>query len=177
VGSSLGALVSLLVFLSGDRLHPLIYWLLGSLSARNWGHVAMALPYTLGALFMALLFVRELNGLLLGEEEARYLGIEVEKVKKALLAAAALLTATAVAAAGPVGFVGLIIPHITRQFLGADHRILLPGAVLAGAAFLVGADLVARTIIAPGEMPVGIITAACGGPFFAYLLWRRRRAF
>jgi len=86
VGSSLGALVSLLVFLSGDRLHPLIYWLLGSLSARNWGHVAMALPYTLGALFMALLFVRELNGLLLGEEEARYLGIEVEKVKKALLA-------------------------------------------------------------------------------------------
>ncbi|MEW6172300.1 MAG: iron chelate uptake ABC transporter family permease subunit [Bacillota bacterium] len=174
VGSFLSAVVSLLIFTSGDRLHPLVYWLMGSFSARNWGHVTMALPYITVALVVLLLFTRELNALLLGEESARYLGVEVETVKKLLLAAATLLTAASVAAAGPIGFVGLVVPHIMRLFLGPDHRLLLPGAVLAGAAFLVGADLLARLVMAPGEIPVGIVTAVCGGPFFAYLLWRRR---
>lgn len=174
VASFFGSVVSLLIFTSDSRLHPLIYWLMGSFSARNWGHVVMVLPYIIVALSALVLVTRELNALLLGEENAYHLGVPVEKVKMLLLGAATLLTAASVAVAGPIGFVGLIIPHITRLVFGPDHRLLLPSAILAGATFLVGADLLARLVIAPGEVPVGIVTAICGGPFFAYLLWRRR---
>lgn len=174
VASFFGSVVSLLVFVSGSRLQPLIYWLMGSFSARNWSHVAIALPYIVATLMLLACLTRELNVLLLGEENAQHLGVPVEKVKKLLLGAATLLTAASVAVAGPIGFVGLIIPHVARLVFGPDHRLLLPAAVLTGATFLVGADLLARMVIAPGEIPVGIITAICGGPFFAYLLWRRR---
>lgn len=174
VGSSLGAVVSLLIFMSGERLRPLVFWLMGSLSARNWDHVVMTLPYVATGLITVLFFTRELNALLLGEEPALYLGVNVEVVKKVLLAAAALLTAAAVAAAGPIGFVGLIVPHLTRLLVGPDHGLLLLSAILFGATFMVTADLLARLVVAPGEVPVGIITAICGGPFFAYLLWRKR---
>jgi len=174
VGSFLSAIVSMLIFSSSDRLRQLVYWLMGSLSARDWGHVTMVAPYIAVALFVLLLFTRELNALLLGDESAQYLGVDVEKAKRILLAAAALLTAASVAAAGPIGFVGLIVPHTVRLALGPEHRMLLPAAVLAGAIFLVGGDLLARLVVAPGEIPVGIVTAICGGPFFAYLLWSRR---
>jgi iron complex transport system permease protein len=123
-----------------------------------------------------LVHARTLNVLQLDEEQAAQLGIHVERVKLLLIAAASLATAAAVSVSGLIGFVGLIVPHTTRLLWGPDHRFLLPMTMALGAAFLILADLVARTLVAPGEMPVGIITALCGAPFFLYILRRRQVA-
>lgn len=173
VSSFLSALVSLFVYFSDDRLHQVVFWLMGGFAGASWHYVGMALPYTFIGLALVGLHARELNVLLLGEEQAQHLGVDVERVKKVLLAAGSLLTATAVSTAGPIGFVGLIVPHMVRMIIGPDHRSLLPAVALLGAVFLVGADAIARTIISPTELPVGLITALCGGPFFIYLLKRK----
>lgn len=175
VGTLLSALVSLLIFFSDQLIHSIVFWLMGGFSARDWDYVKMALPYTLigGGVILAL--ARELNLMLMGEETAQHLGIEVETVKKVLLLAASLLTATAVSAGGIIGFVGLIVPHAVRLMVGPDHRILLPASALAGAIFLITADILARVLLAPTELPVGIITALFGAPFFLFLLHRNRR--
>lgn len=172
VASLLGALVSLLVFLSGERLRPLVFWLLGSLSGAGWQDVlvlAVAMAAGLGVLTAQ---VRALNALWLGEEPAHHLGIDVEAVKRRLVAAGALLAATAVSVSGVIGFVGLIVPHGVRMLVGADHRRLLPGAVLAGATVLILCDTVARVAVAPAELPVGVVTALAGAPWFLWLLRR-----
>lgn len=175
VGSFLSAVVSLLTYFAGDRLHQVVFWLMGGFNAASWSTVRLALPYfLLGSLTLALQ-ARTLNALLLGEDTARYLGVEVERAKKLLLAGASLLTATAVATSGLIGFVGLIVPHALRLLGGPDHRFLLPASALAGAALLVAADTLARTIIAPTELPVGLITALAGGPFFLYILRNRKK--
>lgn len=174
VSSLLSALVSLGLFFSGDQLHQVVFWLMGGFSGRGWDYVYMFIPYGLIGAAVIFVYARELNAMLLGEEPAQHLGVEVERVKKYLLIAAALLTGACVSVSGLIGFVGLVIPHITRIIFGPDHRILLPAAALLGAAFLLIADAAARVILAPVELPVGIVTALVGGPFFIYLLRRQK---
>lgn len=170
VNSFLSALQSLAMFYSGDQMHQVVFWLLGGFSSRGWEYIWMFMPYALIGTVIAFLYARELNGMLIGEEQAQHLGIDVEKVKIMLLIASALLIGASVSVSGLIGFVGLIIPHVVRLVIGPDHRVLLPMVALTGAIFMVGADILARTIIAPEELPVGVVTALIGGPFFIYLL-------
>ncbi|GAI42406.1 unnamed protein product, partial [marine sediment metagenome] len=141
-----------------------------SFSLSQWSEVKVVLPYVLVGVVVILLYARPLNIMQLDEEQAQQLGINVERLKIVLLAAATLITAAAVSFVGTIGFVGIIIPHAVRLIWGADHRFLLPLSVLTGAIFLILADLIARTVLAPTEIPVGVITALCGAPFFLYLL-------
>lgn len=170
----LGALVSLMIYFAGQQFHKLIFWLLGSLTLVSWTEVLIMAPAMIGGAFVIFLFSRDLNALLLGEETAHNLGADPERLKKIILYMTALMTALAVAFTGIIGFVGLIIPHIMRLIVGTDHRMLVPAAALGGASFLIWADAISRTIIAPTSLPVGIITALCGGPFFLFLLRQRK---
>jgi len=174
LSSFMSALMSLIMVLNSRELHQIIFWMLGSFSGKNWSHVAVAAPVIVLGVTGLWLFARDLNALLFGEETARHLGIDAERTKKLLLVLASVTVATAVAVSGTIGFVGLIIPHMARLVVGPDHRILLPTAALAGASFMVATDTFARTAIAPTEIPVGIITAFFGGPFFIYLLRRKK---
>lgn len=174
VGSFFWAVVSFLMTVAGRALHEMIFWLMGSLSSRTWGDVYMVLPWALTGFGIMWFFSRDLNVLALGEESALQLGLDTEFLKKVLIIVASMVTAAAVAASGIIGFVGLVVPHVMRLLIGPDHRVLLPGSILAGAAFLVLADTLARVLIAPTEIPVGIITSMAGGPFFLYLLRRRK---
>jgi iron complex transport system permease protein len=176
LGALWGSIVSYLIITSGEKMHGIIFWLMGSFSLSDWSEVTIVLPYVLVGVVVILLYSRSLNIMQLDEEQAQQLGINVEKVKLILLAAATLVTAAAVSFVGTIGFVGIIIPHAVRLIWGPDYRFLLPLSVLTGAVFLIIADLVARTILAPTEIPVGVITAICGAPFFLYLLRRRKRA-
>ena len=170
----LGAVVSFLIYFAREDYHQLIPWLLGSLAAARWTYVyVIVIPAAVGVMAV-MLFSRELNALLLGEETAHNLGADPEFLKKIMLITAALMTAGAVAFCGIIGFVGLIVPHMMRIVVGADHRKLVPAATLFGASFLIWADALSRTVIQGEELPVGIITALCGGPFFLYLLRRSR---
>jgi iron complex transport system permease protein len=148
---------------------------MGSFSLSQWSEVRVVLPYVLVGVVVILLYARPLNIMQLDEEQAQQLGINVERLKLVLLVAATLITAAAVSFVGTIGFVGIIIPHAVRLIWGADHRFLLPLSVLTGAIFLILADLIARTVLAPTEIPVGVITALCGAPFFLYLLRRKRK--
>ncbi len=174
LGALWGSIYSYLIITSGERIHGIIFWVMGSFSLSDWSEVAVVLPYVLIGVIVIMLYSRSLNVMQLDEEQAKQLGINVEKVKLILLAAATLITAAAVSFVGTIGFVGIIIPHAVRLIWGPDHRFLLPLSVLSGAIFLIIADLVARTILAPTEIPIGIITAVCGVPFFLYLLRRRK---
>ena len=136
----------------------------------------MVLPYVVVGVAIILLYARSLNIMHLDEEQAQQLGVNTERLKLILLAAATLITAAAVCFVGTIGFVGIIIPHAVRLVWGSDYRFVLPLSVLTGAIFLILADLVARTALAPIEIPVGVVTAICGAPFFLYLLRRRKRA-
>lgn len=176
VSTFLGAILSLLIFFSGQQLQQVVFWMMGGFSGRNWLHVAGILPFLLAGGSVMLWHARELDALAVGEEQAYYLGVDVERVKGRLLWAAALVTAAAVSICGLIGFVGLVVPHAVRLIGGPVHRRLLPAAALAGAVFLALADLLARVLLAPLELPVGMITALVGGPFFLYLLRRRRVA-
>ncbi|HHY37174.1 MAG TPA: iron chelate uptake ABC transporter family permease subunit [Firmicutes bacterium] len=174
VGSVLQALVSLVTYFSESELQKIVFWLMGSLAGRSWDYFFLALPYVLVSMFIIWLHARDLNALLLGEEPAQHLGIDVERTKKYLLWAASMLTAVAVATSGLIGFVGLVVPHVVRLLFGPDHRLLLPAAALSGAVFLVWVDTCARILLPPQELPVGILTALLGGPFFLYLLRKRK---
>ncbi|HXG20917.1 MAG TPA: iron ABC transporter permease [Methylomirabilota bacterium] len=175
--SVLASLTSLILSLSPDyevsrQMH---FWLMGGLDGRGWLHVQMVLPFLLVGLLPALLLSRDLNVLLLGEETAMTLGLNVELMRRILLALSALLAGAAVAIGGTVSFVGLVIPHIMRLIVGPDHRLLLPAAAFGGAIFLVWCDLLARTLAPTEELRLGIITAFIGGPFFLHLLLREER--
>jgi len=174
VASLASALTPLLMFTAQVDLQRILYWLMGSLAARRWDHVHMVWPYALAGMALLQFYARDLNLILQGEESARYLGVEVERVKRVLLVVSALLTAAAVAVSGVIGFVGLIVPHVMRLIVGPDHCRLFPASMLGGAILLVGADLVARLLIAPAELPIGVVTSLLGCPFFLYLLGRRR---
>jgi iron complex transport system permease protein len=170
VAAFLGAMVSFLIYFARQVYSQLIFWLLGSLTLASWDIVEILAIPVLAGVVVIFLYGRDLDALLLGEETAHNLGANPELLKKMMLFVSALLAAAAVAFTGIIGFVGLIIPHISRLIVGSNHRTLVPAATLSGAIFLIWADTLARTVIAPVELPVGIITALCGGPFFLYLL-------
>jgi len=176
VAAMISAAISLVMTFSGQEIRSIYFWLLGGLGARGWRSLAVATPLVALGVSAALASAGDLNLTALGEERAGQLGLEVERFKRLMLAAGALLTAAAVSVAGLIGFVGLMTPHILRLVIGSDHRRLIPAAVLGGAAFMVLADLAARTVVSPQEIPVGAVTAVLGGPFFLYLLRRERRA-
>jgi iron complex transport system permease protein len=175
LGSLLASVVSYLVISSGDKMHSIVFWLMGSFSVSQWAEVRMILPYVVIGVGIILLYARPLNVMQLDEEQAQQLGVNVERLKLVLLTAATLITGAAVSFVGIIGFVGIIIPHAVRLIWGADYRFLLPLSVLSGAIFMVLADLIARTVLSPTEIPVGVVTALFGAPFFLYLLRRRRK--
>ncbi|HET7658295.1 MAG TPA: iron ABC transporter permease, partial [Bacillales bacterium] len=172
--SFLGSLISLMSALTGEQLRAIIGWLLGSVSMRGWEYVWLMLPFFIIGTGLLLLCSKELNALSFGEERAYHLGVNVKGRKLLILVAASILTGASVAVSGTIGFVGLVIPHLMRLLFGPDHRHLLPLSVIFGAGFLVLADLVARTVISPSELPIGVITALIGAPVFALLLFRQR---
>jgi iron complex transport system permease protein len=157
-----------------NAMRTITFWTLGSLSGGTWTAVFAVLPFALVLLAAVALAARALNGVLLGEAVALHLGFPIEKVTRLLVGVVALAVGAAVAVSGMIGFVGLLVPHTLRLVIGADHRGLLPASALLGAALLLGADLVARTIVAPAELPVGIVTTGLGAPVFLALLLRRR---
>lgn len=170
VSAFLGAGISAMLIFYSDKVHGALLWLVGGLSARSWQHVEILLPYSIAGTLLTFLSARHLNVLQLGDEVATGLGLRVNLVRTVLTAVAALLAASAVCVAGLLGFVGLIVPHTARLILGSDYRILLPGSAFLGAAVVTISDTFARTIFAPTELPVGILTALLGAPFFLYLL-------
>ena len=173
IGSLFAAFTTGLLLSSSLTVQAIMSWLAGGLYARSWPHVHILAPYWAAGTVLALLLARQLDVLALGDEPAAALGVRVQRLRAALTALAALLTGSAVAVAGLIGFVGLVVPHVARMLVGAGHRYTLPLAALLGGALLVASDLVARTIADPRELPVGIVTAAVGAPFFIYLLRRR----
>ncbi|MEM2338662.1 MAG: iron chelate uptake ABC transporter family permease subunit [Nitrososphaerales archaeon] len=174
VGIFLSAIVSFLHIIAGEKLHALVFWLMGGFSYAEWRDVQIIIPFLCFGFVIIYIFSRDLNILQLSEEEAAYLGVDVEKAKRNFIIFGSLLTAAAVSVSGLVGFVGLIIPHIMRILISPNHYILLPSSLIAGASFLVICDTIARIILPPIELPVGIITAFSGVPFFIYLLRKTR---
>lgn len=174
VGSVLTGATTYLMLQDADRVRAVFAYTLGNLAFLSWPGVKALLLFFLVAFPPLLLLGRVLNALQLGEDVAKSLGLPLEGLKLLLLLAASLLVAAAVAQAGIIGFVGLITPHLLRRFLGEDYRLLLPASALGGAALLALADLLARTLTRPAELPVGVVTTLLGGPFFLYLMWRRR---
>ncbi|MFC6215535.1 FecCD family ABC transporter permease, partial [Fodinicurvata halophila] len=170
-----GAGIGLLIFASDDQqLRDLNFWMLGSVAGANWSALLPALAFLVLPLLALPFMGRALNVLLLGETEAEHLGFRVERTKKAVLLLAALATGAAVALCGIIGFVGLVVPHLVRLAVGPDHRFLLPASAVLGAALLLLADLLARTLVLPAELPIGIVTSCVGGPFFLWMLLRQR---
>lgn len=157
-----------------NRSFGMMSWLMGTLTAPDYPALSVLAIYLLAGILLLFSQASSLNVLTLGEEAARTLGVEVEGVKKTVFFTAALLTGAVVSVSGMIGFVGMVIPHAMRMVIGADHRLLLPASALAGGMFLTGADTIARTLLAPTEMPVGVVTALAGGPFFIYLLGSRK---
>ncbi|NLE05889.1 MAG: iron chelate uptake ABC transporter family permease subunit, partial [Crenarchaeota archaeon] len=175
--SFFSAIVSLIRLLNSETAPMIVFWLLGSLSMTSWNYVYMVLPFVLVGLGIILYFARDLNVMSLGEDSAQHLGIDIETLKKILLVCVSLVTAAAVAISGIIGFIGLIIPHMMRLLVGSDHRILIPASALTGAIVLIVCDTLARTIMSPSELPVGVITAILGSPFFIYLLRAKKKSF
>ncbi len=180
-GVILNAIFSALIMFITSIMEPnrsfgMMAWLMGSLTAPAYPALAALSVYLLAGLFLLFKQVRVLNILALGEEPARSLGIDTERAKRLIFLVSALLTGAVVSVSGMIGFIGMIIPHAVRLVIGADHRLLLPASALVGGMFLMVADTIARTFFVPSEVPVGIITALAGGPFFVYLLvWRKDR--
>nr|WP_232108005.1 MULTISPECIES: iron ABC transporter permease [Streptomyces] len=176
VNAFCGALVGLFIFLADTAaVNQITFWQLGSLSQATWPKVLAVLPCAAAGLLLAPLYSRRLDLLALGDRPARHLGVDVERLRIVLILVVALLTAAAVSVSGVIGFVGLVVPHLLRMAAGPGHRFLIPGSALGGAAVLLGADLAARTLAAPAELPLGVLTALVGSPFFFWLLRRTRR--
>jgi len=174
VNALAGALTGVLIFMADDRqVRDITFWTLGSLAGSRWAHLPVVLALVGLPTLLLCALARPLNALLLGEAEAFHLGVRVEAVKRLAVVLAAVAVAAGVAFTGLIGFVGLVVPHLVRLGFGSDHRLVLPGAALLGGALLVVADLVARSLAAPAELPVGVVTALLGAPFFLWLLRRR----
>lgn len=172
VSAFLGAGISGLMIFYSDRVHGALMWMVGGLAARSWPHVGIILPYAVIGLILAVIAANYLNILQLGDEMASGLGLNVEIVRIAMTAVAALLAASAVSVVGLLGFVGLIVPHAARLLVGSDYRFLIPASALLGVGVVTLSDTLARTMFSPVELPVGIIMAAVGAPFFLFLLRR-----
>lgn len=175
LGAMAGAFSGLLVFMADDRqLRDLTFWGLGSLAGATWTKIAAAGPIIILVLVVTPFMARSLNAMALGEATAYHLGISVQRFKYIAIVSVAAATGASVAVSGGIGFVGIVVPHLLRLLIGPDHRYLLPAAGLLGASLLLLADAVSRTIVAPAELPIGIVTAAVGAPFFLWILLRKR---
>ncbi len=172
-GAAASALTSFLLFLRSDSFEQAIFWLLGSFTLADWRQVGMVAPYLLACFLVSQWLAKDMNLLVLGDEAAKSLGSPVSRVRQVFLAVSTLLAAVSVSVSGVIGFVGLIVPHWVRIIAGPDHRSLFGLSALTGGTFLVLCDLLARTVLSPTELPIGIITAIFGAPFFIYLLHRR----
>ncbi|GAA5214913.1 FecCD family ABC transporter permease [Streptomyces thinghirensis] len=176
VNAFAGALIGLFLFFADTAaVNQITFWQLGSLAQATWPKVLAVLPCAALGLGLAPLYARRLDLLALGERPARHLGVDVERLRVVLVLVIALLTAAAVSVAGVIGFVGLVVPHLLRMVAGPGHRFLIPGSALLGALVLLAADLAARTVAEPAELPLGVLTALLGSPFFFWLLRRTRR--
>ena len=175
LGAFAGAVTSFLVYRANDaQLRELTFWTMGSLSGATWLKLAIAAPPILAILALSPFIARGLDALVLGEAEARHLGVDVERLKSLIVFAVAVMVGVSVAFTGVIGFVGIVVPHLLRLAIGPEHRTLLPATALLGASLLVGADIICRLVVAPAELPIGIITALIGAPFFISILLRRR---
>ncbi|HEX3045537.1 MAG TPA: iron ABC transporter permease [Bacillota bacterium] len=172
----LSSITSVIMILRRDETHNIITWMIGGFTASRWVHVKVILPYLIVGMALLVAFSRDLDLMLLGEEKAHQLGVNIQRLQGILTLAASLLVAAAVSFSGIIGFVGLVVPHMVRLIIGPNHKQLLPIATLTGAIFLLIADTVARIVLSPLELPVGIITAFLGAPFFIYLLRRNKLA-
>lgn len=170
-----GALMGVLIYRSDDaQLREITFWTMGSLAKGGWSGVTLAAPFVLLAVFVLLRAAAALNAMLLGEREALHLGVPVERLKRVVMVAAALAVGASVAVTGIIAFVGVVVPHLMRMAAGPDHKIVLPGSALLGAALLLVADCGARVIVAPAELPIGLVTSLIGSPFFLWLLLHRK---
>lgn len=177
LGALAGAVTGVLVYIATDsQLRDLTFWGMGSLSGANWTKVMASGPIIIAALGVAGFMGKGLNALTLGEATAGHLGVPVQRFKRVVIVAVAAATGASVAVSGGIGFVGIVVPHLLRLVIGPDHRYLLPASALLGASFLLMADAVSRLVVAPAELPIGIVTAAVGGPFFLWILLRKRAA-
>ncbi|MCG6917853.1 MAG: iron ABC transporter permease [Deltaproteobacteria bacterium] len=175
VNAFFSAAIMFLISVTKDhRIHNVFHWLMGDFGLSTFKEILFLGPFLLVGFVLILAAARSLNLMAIGEETALYLGVQVEYVKKSLLILTSVMVSAAVCVSGIIGFVGLIIPHVLRLVLGSDHRLLLPASLLFGASFLIFCDMLARAVTSQGELPVGVITAICGGPFFIYLLRRHR---
>jgi iron complex transport system permease protein len=175
VASFLAAAQTLVQQQNTEDLREVYGWLLGQLGRAQWSDVGLVLPYLGSALVVLLLCGRALDVLAVGDDEARSLGVHPGRLRLLVIVAASLATASAVAVSGLIGFVGLVVPHVARRLIGSSYHLVLPASLLLGGAFLVLSDLVARTVLAPAELPIGVVTAFIGAPFFAGLLWMGAR--
>ena len=170
-----GSITSLIVSLSGNNLKQVVFWTMGSFSGRGWSHVVLMLPFFMIAAAALLCLSRELDAFSLGEEQAEYIGVSTKRVKLLILVLVSTLIGVSVAVSGTIGFVGLVIPHITRFITGPGHKKLLPFSVLFGATFLMAADLLSRTVLSPAELPIGVVTSLIGALLFIYIFYSRTR--
>jgi iron complex transport system permease protein len=175
VQAFLGSLVSFMVSMSKKVVNDILFWLMGSLSLRGWSFSMMLVPYVVIGLVILLGFGRALNLFAMGERQASHLGVNVHRTKLVVLVVSTLMTAAAVSVSGVIGFVGLIIPHLVRLLVGPDYRLIIPLSALYGGIYVLWADTLARMLISPTEIPLGVVTAFLGAPFFAYLLSRHKR--
>jgi iron complex transport system permease protein len=168
------SMMFLMATTSSENIHSIVFWMMGSLDEPNSGLIRFALGVSLGGLVLSMAYSRALNALRLGENKAQHLGINANSAVRVLFVIASLLTGVSVSVAGVIGFVGLIIPHIIRLIMGSDYRFLLLGSFLGGGFFLIVCDIIARTIIAPNELPIGVITGLAGGTIFIIMLSRTK---
>jgi iron complex transport system permease protein len=177
INALFGALISALLLFTNRFLEvqAILSWLIGGLRGRGWPHFGAVVAPVLVTVALLMVFTRDINLLLLGEEAAQGLGVNVPRTRFMLMVLASLAAGAAVSITGPIGFVGLLVPHTLRLIVGPDYRLLLPASALGGAVFLVITDTIARLVLQPAELQVGIITALMGAPFFLYLLYRNRR--
>lgn len=174
IQSFLGAFVSFMVSMSEGVVNQILFWLMGSLAMRSWDNVYMLIPFLAVGLPLLLVYGQSLNLFVLGERHAAHLGIRVERTKLIVLISSTLLTAAAVSVSGVIGFVGLVVPHLIRLLVGPDYRLITPLSAIGGGIFVLWADTLARNVLTPKEIPLGVVTALIGAPFFAYLLHRRK---
>ena len=176
IGALLQALVSLLTYMAGDKLSDIVFWGMGNISGVSWSEIGIIIPLIITGVAVAIYYSKEINAMMMGDAHAMNLGVDVKKVRLILLIFVSMLTAAAVCFVGTIGFVGLVVPHIMRILIGPDNRTLIPISFLAGGVFLVGCDYAAHIFSKSlGVLPVGILTALIGAPYFIYLLRRRKR--
>lgn len=171
----LSSFISLIMIFNRQQVEKIVFWLMGSVSAASWKQVIILFPFVIIGIISIYIFSRDLNIMLTGDDTAKNLGIEVEKVKKILLIITSIVVAASVSVSGIIGFVGLLIPHTIRLLVGPDHRILIPFSAVGGAIFMIISDTLARTLIPPIEIPVGAITSVFGAPYFIYLLIKNKK--